>query len=114
DSENNDNVVYNRAGLKTKIHRSVSQGAAMSFFSNIKSTTCLVAPVLVAAFALATPAATQTANKPWMNTALSAEKRAELLEKEMTQEERLSMVIGVMSNPMIFQGEMPADMIPSA
>ncbi len=84
----------------------------MSFFSNIKSTTCLVAPVLVAAFALATPAATQTA-KPWMNTALSAEKRAELLEKEMTQEERLSMVYGVMANPAFFQ-TLPEGVIPAA
>ena len=65
----------------------------------------------IAALSLAAGAA--QAQQPWMNTKLSPDERAALLEKEMTLDERIGLVHGPMSMP-IFGIKKPDGAIGSA
>ncbi len=66
----------------------------------------------IAALSLASAASAQTA-QPWMNTKLSPDERAALLEKELTLDERIGLVHGPMSMP-IFGIKKPEGAIGSA
>jgi len=58
----------------------------------------------------AAPAAAPTAlPPPWMNQGLSADERASLVEREMTQSEKIALVHGIMALP--FWGKLPQDVI---
>jgi len=69
--------------------------------------------VSLAALALATAAGAQTSDRPWMNTKLSPDDRAALLEREMTLDERIGLLHGPMSMP-IFGIKKPEGAIGSA
>lgn len=75
----------------------------------------LATSALALALAVATPAPAQTASaQPWMNTTLSPDQRAALLVKDMTPDEKLSLVHGVMALPFFFGGKLPEGAIGSA
>ena len=52
--------------------------------------------------------------RPWMNTTLSADQRATLLDQQLTDDERINLVHGVMALPFFFKGKMPDGAIGSA
>ena len=51
---------------------------------------------------------------PWMDTALSPDARAELLEAQMTLDEKISLVHGVMATPLTPEQTIPAGALPGA
>ena len=53
------------------------------------------AVAILAASAVAPVALSQSADRPWMNTNLSPEERADLVLKQMTLEEKLSLLTGM-------------------
>jgi beta-glucosidase len=74
----------------------------------------LVATASVAVLVAATSASAQTPSaKPWMNTKLSPDERARLLDRELTLDERIGLVHGPMAMP-IFGTARPEGAIGSA
>ncbi|QUD89639.1 beta-glucosidase [Phenylobacterium montanum] len=64
----------------------------------------------------ATPALAQTATPahPWMNTKLSPDERAKLLDQQLTPDERYGLLHGPMAMPFFFGGKLPAGAVGSA
>ncbi len=73
----------------------------------------LIAAASLAVLAVASAAQAQAPARPWMNTKLSPDERAALLEKEMTLDERIGLLHGPMSMP-IFGIKKPEGAIGSA
>ncbi|ESQ93327.1 beta-glucosidase [Asticcacaulis sp. AC460] len=81
---------------------SAAHGALSRHAFKLATTTALAAlmtfgAIAPAAFAQNAPAAESTANRPWMNTSLSASERTALVLKEMTLPEKLTLVFGYFS-----------------
>jgi beta-glucosidase len=57
------------------------------------------AALLAASLLAGLPAAAQPSEHPWMDPRLSPERRAELVLKEMTQNEKLTLVVGYFASP---------------
>lgn len=64
--------------------------------------------------ALAQNGAASVASRPWMNTGLSAEKRADLLLGAMTQDEKITLLHGPMAMPLSPTAKMPEGSVGSA
>ena len=59
----------------------------------------LAAALLAASLLAGLPAAAQPSGRPWMDPQLSPEQRAELALKEMTRDEKLTLVVGYFASP---------------
>jgi beta-glucosidase len=57
------------------------------------------AALLAASLLAGLPAAAQPSGRPWMDPRLSPERRTELVVKEMTQDEKLTLVVGYFASP---------------